>query len=222
MLAGMKAWLILLLCWSVAASAAVYKWVDGAGNVSYSDTPPPGGAAKVMDLPEYSRYKPRALPESVRTRQPEPTSDSTTAPAYQNFAITRPSNTATVHSAEGLVPVELAIEPPLAEAHYVTFLLDGVSIGDRMQTNSFTLRGVERGTHSLQALLVDADGKQLAKTKENQFTLRHDTLFMRGEPENLDNSGEQLGAGPRPPPGAGTTSSTPGRTNPAYAPRFSP
>jgi len=214
---------MLLLCWSVAASAAVYKWVDGAGNVSYSDTPPPGGDAKVMDLPEYSRYKPRTLPESVRTGQPDATADSGAASvAYQRFAITKPNNDATVHSAEGLVPVELAIEPPLDEDHFVTFMLDGVSIGDRMQTNSFTMRGVERGTHSLQALLVDADGKQLAGTAENQFTLRHDTLFMDREPQNPDNPDEQIGSRRSPPPGAGTSSSTPGRTNPAFAPRFSP
>lgn len=224
MLRDMKIWSMFLLCGSVAANAAIYKWEDGAGNVSYSDTPPPGGEAKVIDLPEPSRYSPRTLPKSVRTGQPEGEPAGDAAPAYQRFAITKPMNAATVRSAEGLVPIQLAIEPPLAKTHFVTFMLDGVSIGDRMQTNAFTMRGVERGTHSLQALLIDASGKQLAKTTETQFTMRYDTLFMRGQPEPFDPDNPDTGSGnqPRPPPGIGSSSSTPGRTNPAFAPRYTP
>jgi hypothetical protein len=220
----MKFWSMMLLCGSVAANAAVYRWEDGAGNVSYGDTPPPGGEAKLIDLPEPSHYRPRALPKSLTKSEPEGAQSAATTPAYQHFAVTKPGKDATVHSAEGLVPVELAIDPPLAKTHFVTFMLDGISIGDRMQTNAFTMRGVERGSHSLQALIVDAAGNQLAKTAETQFTLRHDTLFMRGRPEPRNPGDPNAGTGnPRtPPPGAGTTSSTPGRTNPAFAPRFSP
>lgn len=221
MLAVMKPWLMLLLCCAAAANAAVYKWVDGAGNVLYSDTPPPGGEAKMMDLPAPSSYAPRKLPEGAPTKRAEGETTKAPTASYKRFAITKPGSAATVHSAEGLVPVELAIEPPLAENHYVTFTLDGVSIGDRMQTNAFTLRGVERGSHSLQASLVDANGKQLAKTAANRFTLRHDTLFMRPDKGEPDKPEPAEGAAARP-PGAGNTSSTPGRTNPAYAPNYNP
>jgi len=39
---------ILLLClWTPSVLAGVYKWVDGEGNVQFSDKPPPGGAQPI-------------------------------------------------------------------------------------------------------------------------------------------------------------------------------
>jgi Domain of unknown function (DUF4124) len=37
---------VLLMLFSVSAHAELHKWVDAAGNVHYSDTAPPAGAAE--------------------------------------------------------------------------------------------------------------------------------------------------------------------------------
>jgi len=39
----------LLLCFTTAASAEVYRWVDSQGRVQYSDQPPPGTNSKKVD-----------------------------------------------------------------------------------------------------------------------------------------------------------------------------
>ena|ERR1700677_1857602 len=41
---------VLLMGWSVMASAVVYKWVDAQGKVQYGDRPPDGVHAEVVEL----------------------------------------------------------------------------------------------------------------------------------------------------------------------------
>ena len=44
---------IVCLSFSISAQAKIYKWVDAQGNTHYSQQPPPGQAAKNMELPNY-------------------------------------------------------------------------------------------------------------------------------------------------------------------------
>jgi hypothetical protein len=201
------------------AQAGVYKWVDANGEVHYGDLPPPGGDAKLMDLPDYSRYAPRPLPAAGDTgsreskAQPVPAAAGAANPeSYDVLRITQPAANATVRGAEGNVNVQLAIAPALGEGHYVTFTLDGRSLGKRVRGTSFDLSGIERGTHSLRALIVDGEGRQVAASDPVSFTMRQESLFLpgRAKPEN-----------PIVPPSPDRpTSVTPGQTNPAYAPAY--
>ena len=45
-------WLLAGLVWQMAFAAPLYKWVDRAGQVTYSSSPPPAGTrARAVDLP---------------------------------------------------------------------------------------------------------------------------------------------------------------------------
>src|ERR1700677_2241411 len=67
---------VLLMGWSVMASAVVYKWVDAQGKVQYGDRPPDGVHAEVVEL--LGTHVARAV-------APTKTSDST-APRTANRA----------------------------------------------------------------------------------------------------------------------------------------
>jgi len=210
----MKWTVLLLVCLALPATAAVYKWVDENGEVHYGDTPPPGGEARQVDLPDYSRYAPRPLDsrpgEAASARAPEAPAREATGPAsYEVLRITRPEPNGTVRGSDGQLNVQLAIVPALGEDHYVSFTLDGRALSTRLRGTAFDLNGVDRGQHTLQARIVDADGRQLASSDPVTFTMRKDSLLMPGR---------QPPSGEVPPPGP--IPSTPGQTNPAFKPNY--
>jgi len=102
------------------------------------------------------------------------------------------------------------------------------------------LTGVERGTHSLRAVVSDAGGRRLGDSSSVRFTLRKTTIYDRdrqrppGIPENPiapvpENPVEPTPENPGAPVGGPTNLQpnpaqfgAPGTPNPAFAPKFTP
>ncbi|MGH8695707.1 MAG: hypothetical protein ACREVS_04480 [Burkholderiales bacterium] len=90
------------------------------------------------------------------------------APGSYNVAIVQPANEETVHDNQGNVVVQVTASPTLAPGDRVALLLDGRTVAQQMGT-TFTLSGVERGTHTLHAQVVDANGATLATSPPVTF-----------------------------------------------------
>ncbi|MFL6582602.1 MAG: hypothetical protein ACJ8G2_17820, partial [Burkholderiales bacterium] len=77
-----------------------------------------------------------------------------------------------VHNNEGIMRVDVELDAgigPAAQA--IRILLDGKPAAPDAFANSFTLEGVERGEHWLQALLLDAQGRTLQVSDTVFFTM---------------------------------------------------
>ena len=63
--------LLAAVAWHAAYAAPIYKWVDGAGHVTYSSVPPPAGAKalKVEVPPQPSAEETRQAGERVKRAQ---------------------------------------------------------------------------------------------------------------------------------------------------------
>ena len=85
------------------------------------------------------------------------------------IAITNPKNEETIHDNTGKVVVSIAIEGGLPEQSAIRVLLDGQPYGAARTGASFTLEGVERGEHTLQAQVVDAAGKTILSSDTVTF-----------------------------------------------------
>lgn len=164
--------IVLLCCLPLTASAAVYKWVDADGTVHYSDTPR-DGAEEVHVAPPQT-YQPGALP--AFTPRPEP---PTPVPAYSRFELTAPADDGTIRDNTGAITVSFAIEPELKTelGHRLVVLLDGQPQAP-VQAASVTLDNVDRGTHSLQGRIVDANGKVVISTPSIQVHLHRQSVQM--------------------------------------------
>lgn len=238
--------LVLGLLLVLPVQAAVYKWVDGQGNVHYGDTPPIEGAQPV-DLPDYSRYAPRPLaaPPAAQGGDVPDAAVAASPSRYERLAIVSPAQNDTVRSAQGTVTVQLEIEPDLGEDHAILFVLDGQRVEPPAKGTSFTLNELDRGSHTLQASVIDAAQRVLLSSDTVIFTLRRPSLLesAKAPPDNgTDDNGTDTQRpfdpdfqAPTPTPGrtnpdltgdyrpSGTgISTTPGRTNPAFAPKYSP
>jgi len=159
---------------------------------------------------------------------------------YRSIRIVQPEANGTVRNNQGVVQVAIALEPALQEGHKIKLYLDGGAVTGEFSSPSVELSGVERGTHSLRAVVSNSAGKRLGDSPTVRFTLRRTTRFDRARnepdpqpnpPTTPDNPFEPQPAQPNPdppagnpfaPPAGGGIPSTPGATNPAFTPNFNP
>ena len=167
----MKHLLIMLLLLSGSAHADVYKSINAAGEVVYSDTPTQG--AEVMELPELPTYTPPPLPEPVAGNT-EPVEKS----AYTNLVFVKPEDDATVRSNQGIINAELKLTPALRTRsnNRVQFYLDGEPYGAPGSSLRITMGNVDRGEHILTASVLDASGEVIISSDPVVVHLHRHTL----------------------------------------------
>ena len=147
--------------------AAIYQSVDAAGNVTYSDAPHNKKTTEVT-LPPSNAYR---APTPVSATLP---AETATAPAtdnaspaehkeYSRLEITRPDNEQTIQN-QPTISVTVAVEPELQKGDTLRLLVDGTPVATQTDT-SFSIAILDRGTHTLQAELVDAQGNNILQSK---------------------------------------------------------
>ena len=164
--------LAFFLCLTLAMSAAqagkIFKYTLSNGKVVYTDKPPPADQGEEVQVePLQSFTVPPAPPLKDTTAKkfvPKPL-------GYEEFKVTSPSNDATIRDNGGNVRVSLSLSPGLQRGHDIEVIMDGQSIGGGKGT-SVTLTDVDRGTHTVQAAVKDAQGKEIARSNSVIFHLR--------------------------------------------------
>jgi hypothetical protein len=88
-------------------------------------------------------------------------------------AILVPVQQDTIHDNSGTLAVKLKVEPPIdpEKGTSIRLLLDGKPAAPDSPGMNFTLQGVERGEHWLQALLIDRQGQTLSVSETVHFTM---------------------------------------------------
>jgi hypothetical protein len=109
--------------------------------------------------------------------------------AYASLAIAAPLHDEGVRANDGTVTVVVAVEPALQSGHQVEILLDGQPVAIAAAT-SITLTDLERGTHSLEARIVDPSGAILLSSALSTFhVLRHTPLLAPNRPKPTPRGG---------------------------------
>ncbi len=87
------------------------------------------------------------------------------------LTITSPAPKETVHDNAGNVNVVLSVEDGavLPPGYRIRLLLDGEPAAPDNSRTRFQLSGVDRGSHELQALIVDDDGRVLTRSAPVTF-----------------------------------------------------
>ncbi|HXZ91730.1 MAG TPA: hypothetical protein VEG36_02510 [Burkholderiales bacterium] len=84
------------------------------------------------------------------------------------IAIVQPVHEETIHSNEGDLSVRVQVSGAAPDGG-VRLVLDGAALPHTYRTDVIELIGIDRGTHTLQALLLDAKGEQLAASEPVTF-----------------------------------------------------
>lgn len=160
---------------SPALQAAIYKTVDKQGNVVYTDVPPEDGGA-AMNIDRGNTYTPAEAPADEATQFDA----MVEVTGYTELSITAPSHDQAVRENAGNLTVTVASAPALDPAlgHQVQILLDGQKAATGGTRVSLT--NIDRGTHSLTARIIDANGEVLISSAPVTFhMLRYSRLMKK-------------------------------------------
>lgn len=174
-----KTLFLLLMLGTLPLSAAVYKWVDGSGQVHYGDQPSAG--ATEVELPESMVYTPPDYGDDVA--QEEAGAEAVAGGPYDSLAVVQPANEETLRSNQGDVAVSIELIPGLAENHKFVIYLDGNRVSGELTTPQITLQNVNRGSHSLEIAVEDGNGQELLRSAPVNFHLRRHSQLLPEPPK---------------------------------------
>jgi hypothetical protein len=94
------------------------------------------------------------------------------AASAAEISVVSPANKETVHSNQGKLTVRLRrLDAPRGAG--IRLLLDGAAQPKLYHSDVIELDGIPRGSHSLQAVLIGADGERLAASAPVSFYMWH-------------------------------------------------
>lgn len=147
----------------------IWRGVDESGAVRYLDRPFAGAVR--LKLSKASRWSgPAAVAPGPASVQPD-----TITPqegAEPGLGIERPADGETVWESGGALEVKLGADFALEPGSRLVLELDGENASWLGEPPVVKLTGVWRGEHRLRARLVDAQGKEIASSREVRFYKR--------------------------------------------------
>lgn len=172
----MPAAAIMLLTCGLAQAATVYKWVDESGVTHYSDQPHPG--AKQIELADPQTYS--APPP--RGQEAVPGLPVSQGSPYKTCELSRPATDEVFFNVTSIT-AKLRLDPPLRPGDKVVIGLDGKRMTDLPAAgDEYTLTSVERGTHTILAVVEDSQGKQVCQTPGITFHVRQASTLSPRSP----------------------------------------
>lgn len=165
-----------LVC-TVALSATVYRWVDENGVTHYSDQPHENAEKVHVAAPQTFQAPPapRVTPQQTAQQAKPP------GPGYQ-CQVTAPANDDTFPNAQS-VTTSVQVAPALQPGDQVFLLMDGARVPNfPTQGGSFTISPIDRGQHTLQAVVQDASGKMLCQSPNVSFTVLQPSVLNPASP----------------------------------------
>jgi hypothetical protein len=165
---------IIIAAGSVLAQA--YRWVDEDGVVHYSDKPTPG--AEQIELPKDDRVAARQQPSRTRPVREQPEAEPPTDSGvfrYERLAVAAPASDETLWNIEGVLNVRLDLQPGLQEGHRVRIYFDGSA--QMVDSTAFQIQEVYRGSHNLQAEVVDQTGRLMIRSVPSRFFVQQTTVI---------------------------------------------
>jgi hypothetical protein len=176
---GFMGLLLVISSLAVAPAAAqrIYRYTDADGNVVFTDNPPTQGATEV-NLPPVNTFASPNRPLDLDSDLP-----GGQHPGYQEFSIVSPTSGEAIRDNAGNVSVKLRLRPGLHRGDTIDYVLNGQSIASGRSTSA-TLTKMDRGSHTIEAVVRDTKGKVVAQTGSVQFDLLRRTKLQvpRGAP----------------------------------------
>lgn len=160
--------IILFSLYSHAGEKKIYSWKDKNGVLVFSDTPKPG--AVEVKLTSQVLSMPTTDTSVLNETKP-------TAIKPFKIEIASPENEQTIRENTGSVYVNSRVTPRFESDFKVQLFVDGIAHAQPSATNTFALRNVDRGEHSLQVKLFDPAGKVIAVSPSSLFFMHRQSAL---------------------------------------------
>lgn len=156
---------------AAASAQTVWKWKDKNGVTHYSDQSVPGAERVELNVQTYA--PPPATPAaSVQKDTPLPPH------TYTNLEIWKPGQETTIAGTAGQVSVGVRVEPGLAAGHVLSLFMDGKRLeGASPNATEYDLDNVNRGQHTVVAVIADNKGKRVRVSKPVIFYVQRPSVL---------------------------------------------
>lgn len=172
----MKRTLLLgLLCIPLLAQASSlgFRIVHPDGSVEFTDDPLRGGEPiELLPAPAVPAFRAPPSPSPV---SPPPRHDNKEVEAYQSLSILSPEQDEVIWFDGTGLGVSVAIQPALQADHRVVIQLNGETVAEG-QANSYVIPQIFRGSHRLQARILDVGGAVLKESPAVHFHFRQHSI----------------------------------------------
>lgn len=166
---------ILVLAAPALAQQSVWKWRDANGVVHYSDQPVPGAERVQLRTQTYT-----PTPVTPAAEPSRGSNSPSTAAEYKTLEVWKPSNEETLTGTGGQVNVAIRVEPAPAPGHSLWLYLDGRRLDPPApNATEYDLQGIDRGEHTLTAVIVDGKGQQLRSSQRVTFYVQQPSVIKR-------------------------------------------
>ena len=175
---------VVLILLSAPGLAQVYKTVDENGNVTFTDRPPDAGAEPIKLRPisviEAPDYGPSDAGQETGAGMEDDGAMSLRGLRrnYADFSIVNPAQEETIWNPAAPVTMTWSTRNPLQDGMKVIVLLDGREY-ERTTERVISLGRLERGEHTVQAQIADANNRRIAVADAVTFFIRQPTVFNR-------------------------------------------
>ena len=166
----MRTILFFLLVATAANAQQIYRTVDKAGNVIFTDVPSEG--AEKIELKETTTIQSLEVDTSV-SAVPQTVKGGI---SYTNVSISSPENDESIRDNAGNVKVTVNINPGLQDGDEVVLYLDGTETMTGKMT-TFNLENIDRGTHQLRVSIQNSDGRILISSTSTTFHLQRQSIL---------------------------------------------
>ncbi|WP_066960265.1 DUF4124 domain-containing protein [Microbulbifer sp. Q7] len=151
-----------------SAPGSVYKIVGPDGRITFSDSPPPDGKAEKVEIGPIN-VQPIAPRQPLPTRRLSPRdrdenrAGDDTGPV--NFSIVSPVNGATIPPGQRFIVLQVALDPVPRDGYEFFVVVDGQRWSGSSSGTSLDISALERGAHTIQAVLLGSRGQPLARSQ---------------------------------------------------------
>ena len=169
--------------------AVICKTVDAEGVVAYMELPADECRTRV-ELPEYSRYKPRPIQDRDTPGDTGPGAKQIDFSGYQALRMVKPVAGDVIRSDAGRVLLVLALQPQLRPGHRIHVYLDDALILGSFDGMEIELSGVDSGSHEVRVVVLDNGGKRLIDSDIVRFVFEEAGQVENAPPPNTTPSPE--------------------------------
>lgn len=150
----------------------MWTWTDANGVTHFSDRPIPGARQMAVST---TTPPPRA-------EAPQPSAATASSPSqaavasYRSLEIWQPANGESFFGADAAVNVRVRSDPELSQGHTLLLYLDGKLVEGATNSDSHTIANLQRGVHSLAAVITDEQGNEKIRSEPRVFHIRQATI----------------------------------------------
>ncbi len=165
------------------AQAQIYSWTDADGNRFFSDKQQPG--AETIQLGPTNTVEPPPAPAMRESSRSQSEGNDRQSNPYRRMSITSPSNDEALRSNDGDLTLRVTFDPPLSSNHLLRAEIGGELSsqgipGTGQAETSITVPNVDRGTHQISAVVLNARGEELQRSSPITVHLQRTSLLQPG------------------------------------------